>query len=74
VAETIEFAALERVGGRLLSRYSPALDSRFSYRGEDVVTTLERVFADRLSEDDPCRSEFRVHLPRLEPYGRTNAI
>jgi putative transposase len=27
------------------SRYSPALDARFSYRGEDVVATLERVCA-----------------------------
>lgn len=25
------------------SRFSPALDARFSYRGEDVVATLERV-------------------------------
>ena len=25
------------------SRYVPALDPRFSYRGEDVVATLERV-------------------------------
>jgi putative transposase len=25
------------------SRFSPALDARFSYRGEDVVQTLERV-------------------------------
>jgi putative transposase len=25
------------------SRFSPVLDARFSYRGEDVVTTLERV-------------------------------
>lgn len=25
------------------SRYVPALDARFSYRGEDVVATLERV-------------------------------
>jgi putative transposase len=25
------------------SRYSPALDARFSYRGEDVVAALERV-------------------------------
>ena len=25
------------------SRYSPVLDARFSYRGEDVVATLERV-------------------------------
>jgi putative transposase len=25
------------------SRYSPATDARFTYRGEDVVQTLERV-------------------------------
>ena len=25
------------------SRFSPAIDPRFSYRGEDVVSTLERV-------------------------------
>ena len=25
------------------SRYAPAIDPRFSYRGEDVVNTLERV-------------------------------
>jgi len=28
---------------RHLHRFSPAVDPRFSYRGEDVVTTLERV-------------------------------
>jgi putative transposase len=28
------------------SRFSPALDARFSYRGEDVVATLERVCCD----------------------------
>ena len=28
------------------SRFSPALDARFSYRGEDVVATLERVCGD----------------------------
>ena len=27
------------------SRFSPAVDARFSYRGEDVVLTLERVCA-----------------------------
>ena len=27
------------------SRYSPAIDPRFSYRGEDVVRTLERICA-----------------------------
>lgn len=25
------------------SRFSPAVDARFSYRGEDVVQTLERI-------------------------------
>jgi transposase InsO family protein len=25
------------------SRYVPVLDARFSYKGEDVVTTLDRV-------------------------------
>ena len=28
------------------SRFSPALDARFSYRGEDVVATLEWVWAE----------------------------
>lgn len=28
------------------SRFSPALDARMNYRGEDVVQTLERVFQD----------------------------
>jgi putative transposase len=27
------------------SRYAPVLDARFSYRGEDLVQTLERVCA-----------------------------
>ena len=27
------------------SRYAPAVDARFSHRGEDVVATLERVCA-----------------------------
>lgn len=26
----------------VVSRFSPAVDPRFSYRGEDVVATLER--------------------------------
>jgi len=30
----------------LFSRFSPVIDPRFSYRGEDVVATLERVCAD----------------------------
>ena len=36
------------------SRFSPAIDPRFSYRAEDVVVTLERVCdAMGLSEDNP---------------------
>ncbi len=27
----------------IFSRFSPAVDPRFSYRGEDVVVTLERI-------------------------------
>lgn len=30
----------------LFSRFAPVIDSRFSYRGEDVVATLERVCAE----------------------------
>lgn len=30
----------------LCSRFSPVIDPRLSYRGEDVVATLERVYAD----------------------------
>jgi putative transposase len=30
----------------LFSRFSPTIDPRFSYRGEDVVATLERVCAE----------------------------
>jgi len=29
----------------IFSRYSPIIDPRFSYRGEDVVQSLERVCA-----------------------------
>ena len=29
----------------IFSKFSPAVDPRFSYRGEDVVQTLERVCA-----------------------------
>jgi len=29
----------------IFSKFSPAIDPRFSYRGEDVVATLERVCA-----------------------------
>ena len=34
------------LGGRPVSRFSPALDARISYRGDDVVRTLDRVCAE----------------------------
>jgi putative transposase len=52
------------------SRYVPALDSRFSYRGEDVVATLDHVCR-RIGYPghDPGRSGQRVHLARYGPLG-----
>ena len=36
------------------SRFSPAVGPRFSYRGEDVVATLDRACGSgRLSQDEP---------------------
>jgi len=46
------------------SRLSPAIDPRFSYKGEDVVLTLERMPERRLSEDHSGRSRIGVRLPR----------
>jgi putative transposase len=47
------------------SRFSPVVDPRFSYRGEDVVadagTGLQAV---GYPKDDPGRPGFGVHLPR----------
>jgi transposase InsO family protein len=52
------------------SRFSPALDPRFSYRAEDVVATLERALRDPgLSEDDPSRSGNRVRQPGSRSLG-----
>ena len=51
------------------SRFSPAVDPRFSYRGEDVVLTLERICKRRLSQDDPRRPGIGVHLPRSRSVG-----
>ena len=52
------------------SRFSPVLDPRFSYRGEDVVRTLEQVCAGvGYPEDDPRRPGHRVRLPRSRPVG-----
>ena len=52
------------------SRFSPAIEPRFSFRGADVVEVLERVGAeDRLPEDDPRRPGQRVRLPRSRPVG-----
>ena len=46
------------------SRYVPAIDARFSYRGEDVVQTMERICAQTgVPEDDPRGPGIRVYLP-----------
>lgn len=52
------------------SRFCPILDPRFSYRGEDVVATLERNLPlDGLSEDDPGRSGNEICLSGSRPPG-----
>ena len=52
------------------SRFCPAADPRFAYRGEDVVQTLERVCPlIGYPQDDPGRQRQRVHLPRPRPVG-----
>jgi putative transposase len=54
----------------IFSRFSPAIDPRFTYRGEDVVRILEQVCAGgRLSGDDPGRSGKRVRLAGSRPVG-----
>ena len=56
------------------SRFLPVLDPRFSYRGEDVVATLERVCrAIGYPEDDPGRSGQRVRLARSRSVGLSSA-
>jgi putative transposase len=52
------------------SRYAPAIEPRFSFRGADVVDVLERVGGrGRLPGGDPCRPGQRVHLPRPRSVG-----
>ena len=52
------------------SRFSPGVDPRFSYRGEDVVLTLERICKTVwLSQDDPRRPGIGVRLPRSRYLG-----
>jgi transposase InsO family protein len=52
------------------SRFSPAIDPRFSYRAEDVVVTLERVCdAMGYPKTIPGRPRFRVYQPRPRSLG-----
>ena len=52
------------------SRFSPAIEPRFSFRGADVVDVLERVGSEvGFPTDDPRRPGQRVHLPRPRPVG-----
>ena len=52
------------------SRFSPALDPRFSYRAEDVrCDPRTRLRDNGLSEDDPSRSGNRVRQPGSRSLG-----
>ena len=52
------------------SRFSPALEPRFSFRGADVVEVLERVRANnRIAGNDPGRPRHRVCITRSGPVG-----
>jgi len=51
------------------SRFSPAVDPRFSYRGEDVVATLERVCREHGYPQSIRVDQGGVHLPRPRPVG-----
>jgi putative transposase len=46
------------------SRFSPTVDPRFSYRGDDVVLALERIRKLLATPDDPRRPGIGVYLPR----------
>jgi putative transposase len=47
------------------SRFSPAVEPRFNFRGGHVVEVLERVGRQGDSGGDPCRSGHRVRLTDL---------
>ena len=52
------------------SRFSPALEPRFFFRGTDVVEVLERVRAnDRIAGNDPGRPGHRVCVTRSGSVG-----
>ena len=52
------------------SRFSPAIDPRFSYRGEDVVRPSSgSARSVGYPEDHPRRPGLRVHLPRSRSLG-----
>ena len=53
----------------IYSRYSPVIDPRFSYRGEDVVATLERVCREHGYPQSIRVDQGGVHLPRPRPVG-----
>ena len=52
------------------SRFSPALEPRFTFRGDDVVEVSGKSLArGRIAGDDPRRSRHRVCLPRFGSVG-----
>lgn len=52
-----------------VSRFSPALEPRFTFRGADVVEVLERVAAIGIPGDDPGRSRHGVCVTRFGSVG-----
>lgn len=50
----------------IFSRFSPALEPRFTFRGADIVEVLQR---DGLPGGDPCRSRHRVRVERFGSVG-----
>ena len=57
------------------SRFSPAVDPRFSYRGEDVVITLERICnIVGYPRDDPLSTRDRSLSPAISIFGLTKRV
>ena len=57
------------------SRFSPAIEPRFNFRGADVVEVLERVGRQvRIPEGDPGRPGHRVRRRAIWISGRISAM
>ena len=51
------------------TRVSPTIDVRLSYRGADLVATLERIASLRAAEAHPRGQRSGVHLEGARPMG-----